>query len=239
MYCICFVQCLCHVMAYCKGFGGFAMSTPQQNMPQGQGYGQQSQLGQQQQQYQYPQYGQQQTYQQPNAQYGQSGYAGQQYQQPMANQQYGNYQQPNFQQQYQQTMMPRKQFATNRSFVVWILLNIITFGIDGLVMMYIITQDVNEICSPRDGKHTYSFLLMVFLFSWLTLGIYPLVWWHMFSNRLGDALQSRGYNRSISASSFWGWKILGALIIVGPFIYLYKMLDAVNTLCADANNRGI
>ena len=185
------------------------MSTPQQNMPQGQGYGQQ-----------------------------------QAYQQPMGNQQYGNYQQqayqqPNFQQQYQQTMMPRKQFTTNRSFVVWILLNIITFGIYGLVMMYVITQDVNEICSPRDGRHTYSFLLMVFLFSWLTLGIYPLVWWHMFSNRLGDALQSRGYNRMISASSFWGWNILGALIIVGPFIYLYKMLDAVNTLCADANNRGI
>ncbi|GGI13114.1 hypothetical protein GCM10007377_04340 [Galliscardovia ingluviei] len=206
--------------------GGFDMSTPQQNMPQGQGYGQQ------------------QAYQQPNAQYTQTGYAGQQYQQPMGNQQYGNYQQPayqqpNFQQQYQQTMMPRKQFTTNRSFVVWILLNIITFGIYGLVMMYVITQDVNEICSPRDGRHTYSFLLMVFLFSWLTLGIYPLVWWHMFSNRLGDALQSRGYNRMISASSFWGWNILGALIIVGPFIYLYKMLDAVNTLCADANNRGI
>lgn len=216
------------------------MSIPNNNQSQFQGAGQYN--GQGGQQYGQPQYGQ------TNQQYGQQQYQQQQYQQQyaqqqyaQANQQYGQQygQQPTFQQQYQQTMMPRQQYNMDRSFWVWVLLNIITFGIYGIVMMYFITKDVNEICSPRDGKHTYSYLLMVFVFSWLTLGIYPLVWWHMFSNRLGDALQSRGYNRKVSAGSFWGWNVLGALIIVGPFIYLYKLLDAVNTLCADANNRGI
>lgn len=133
----------------------------------------------------------------------------------------------------------RRFFKQDRSFVAWFFLNLITGGIYGLVVMYFIVSDVNEICSPRDGKKTYSYLLMVFLFSWLTLGIYPLVWWHGFSDRVGDALQSRGYPRMLSAGTFWGWKVLGSLILVGPWIFDYKMLQAVNTLAADANNRGI
>ena len=133
----------------------------------------------------------------------------------------------------------RRFFKQDRSFVAWFFLNLITGGIYGLVVMYFIVSDVNEICSPRDGKKTHSYLLMVFLFSWLTLGIYPLVWWHGFSDRVGDALQSRGYPRMLSAGTFWGWNVLGSLILVGPWIFDYKMLQAVNTLAADANNRGI
>lgn len=133
----------------------------------------------------------------------------------------------------------RRFFKQDRSFVAWFFLNLITGGIYGLVVMYFIVSDVNEICSPRDGKKTHSYLLMVFLFSWLTLGIYPLVWWHGFSNRVGDALQSRGYPRMLSAGTFWGWNVLGSLILVGPWIFDYKMLQAINTLAADANNRGI
>ena len=133
----------------------------------------------------------------------------------------------------------RRFFKQDRSFVAWFFLNLITGGIYGLVVTYFIVSDVNEICSPRDGKKTHSYLLMVFLFSWLTLGIYPLVWWHGFSNRIGDALQSRGYPRMLSAGTFWGWNVLGSLILVGPWIFDYKMLQAVNTLAADANNRGI
>ena len=133
----------------------------------------------------------------------------------------------------------RRFFKQDRSFVAWFFLNFITGGIYGLVVMYFIVSDVNEICSPRDGKKTHSYLLMVFLFSWLTLGIYPLVWWHGFSDRVGDALQSRGYPRMLSAGTFWGWRVLGSLILVGPWIFDYKMLQAVNTLAADANNRGI
>ena len=133
----------------------------------------------------------------------------------------------------------RRFFKQDRSFVAWFFLNLITGGIYGLVVMYFIVSDVNEICSPRDGKKTHSYLLMVFLFSWLTLGIYPLVWWHGFSNRVGDALQSRGYPRMLSAGTFWGWNVLGSLILVGPWIFDYKMLQVINTLAADANNRGI
>ena len=42
----------------------------------------------------------------------------------------------------------------------------------------------------------------------------------------------------LSASDYWLWGILGSLIIVGPFIYMYKYLKAINTLCADFNHRG-
>ena len=35
--------------------------------------------------------------------------------------------------------------------------------------------------------------------------------------------------------SFWGWGILGSLILVGPFIYTHKLLTAMNLLSADYN----
>ena len=43
---------------------------------------------------------------------------------------------------------------------------------------------------------------------------------------------------SFSAGSFWGWNVLGSLIVVGPFIYLHKMFKAMNLLAAHYNVNG-
>ena len=43
---------------------------------------------------------------------------------------------------------------------------------------------------------------------------------------------------TVTASTFWLWGILGSLIAVGPFIYIYKLLHAMNDLSADYNVRG-
>jgi len=40
------------------------------------------------------------------------------------------------------------------------------------------------------------------------------------------------------AGTFWGWGILGSLILVGPFIYTHKLLTAMNRLSADYNVNG-
>lgn len=44
---------------------------------------------------------------------------------------------------------------------------------------------------------------------------------------------------AVTAATYWLWNVLGVLIIVGPFIYMYKLLHAMNDLCADYNQRGI
>ena len=133
---------------------------------------------------------------------------------------------------------PVKQLRTNRSLLKMILLSIITLGIYGLWVMYTITEDVNTIATPYDRKTTMNFLLLAFVFSWLTLGIAPLVWYHRISNRIGNELLRRGIAYKFGAGTFWGWGILGVIILIGPLVYCHKMMKSMNLLCADYNVRG-
>lgn len=151
-------------------------------------------------------------------------------------------QQP-YQQQYQyqqqpQYQQPRYQLDTSRSLVKYILLSIVTLGIYGIYVMTKVSTDINIIASRYDGKKTMNFCLLTFVFSWLTLGIYPLVWYHMLSNRIGDELRRRGFAMEFSAETFWLWNVLGSVIIVGPFIYMHKLLTAMNQLSDSYNRMG-
>ena len=80
--------------------------------------------------------------------------------------------------------------------------------------------------------------LLLFVFSWLTLGIAPLVWSHRISNRIGNELRRRGINYSFGAGTFWGWGVLGILILIGPFVDAHKLLRSMNLLAADYNVYG-
>lgn len=133
---------------------------------------------------------------------------------------------------------PVGQLKTNRGLAKFILLSIITFGIYGLVVLSAVSTDINTIAGRYDGKKTMHFCLVAFIFSWLTLGIVPLVWFHKVSNRIGNELIRRGFTYSFNAGTFWLWNILGSLIFVGPFIYMHKMLKSMNLLAANYNVNG-
>lgn len=137
-----------------------------------------------------------------------------------------------------ENMAPVYKLKTNRGLLKYILLGIITFGIYPLVLMSCISSDINIIASKYDGKKTMHFCLLVFIFSWLTFGIAPIVWYHRISARIGRELTRRGIAYSFGAGSFWGWNILGSFIFVGPFIYLHKLCKAMNLLSADYNIKG-
>lgn len=124
---------------------------------------------------------------------------------------------------------------TNRGMVKFFLLSLITLGIYGLVVLSHISEEINQIASPRDGKHTMHYCLIFFIFSWLTLGIVPLVWMHRICNRIGDELIARNLPYSISAGTFWGWGFFGSLILVGPFIFYYKFFKSMNLINEDYN----
>ena len=127
---------------------------------------------------------------------------------------------------------------TNRGLLKFILLSLITFGIYGLVVMSVISSDINTIATRHDGKRTMHYCLMYFVFSWLTQGIVPIVWYHRLSARIGNELIRRKIPYSFGAGTFWGWEILGSLIVIGPFIYLHKLLRSMNLLCEDYNEDG-
>ena len=133
---------------------------------------------------------------------------------------------------------PVGQLKTNRGLAKYILLGIITLGIYPIVVMSSISSDINIIAGRYDGKRTMHYCLLIFLVSWLTLGIGVLVWYHNLSSRIGNELRRRNISYQFGAGSYWGWSILGLLIVVGPFIYIYKLLKAMNLLSSHYNVNG-
>ncbi len=127
---------------------------------------------------------------------------------------------------------------TNYSMIKTILLSMITFGIYGLVVYSNMSTDINVIASKYDGKKTMHYCLIVFIFSWLTFGIAPIVWIHRLSARIGNELSRRGISYSFGAGSFWGWGVLGSFIVVGPFVYMHKLCKAMNMLGEDFKVNG-
>ena len=121
-------------------------------------------------------------------------------------------------------------FRTNRGLLKFLLLSLITFGIYGIVVMTHISMEIDTIASPRDHKNTMNYLLVCFFLGPITLGIYTLIWNHQLSNRIGDELKARNLGYEFGAGDFWGWGVLGSLILIGPFVFLHKLLTSMNLI---------
>lgn len=138
----------------------------------------------------------------------------------------------------QPAAVPARQLKTNRGLLKFVLLTIVTLGIYSIVFFSSVSEDVNAIAGRYDGKKTMHYCLLCFLVGPITCGIGALVWFHRISARIGAELTRRGLNYSFGAGTYWGWNVLGSLIVVGPFVYLYKLCSAMNQLAADYNARG-
>ena len=136
------------------------------------------------------------------------------------------------------TRRPMRQLKINRGMLKFILLSFITFGIYAIVVYSHLSDEINLVASPRDGKKTMHFCLLFFLIGPLTFGIAYLVWFHRICGRIGDELTARGISYSFGSGSYWLWNILGCLIIIGPFVFLHKLFKAMNLMNADYNARG-
>lgn len=141
-------------------------------------------------------------------------------------------------QNYQQSTAPVGQLKTNKSLLKFILLSLITFGIYGIVVMSSVSNDINTVASRYDGKRTMHYCLLLFIVGPITCGIAYLVWYHKISARIGLELKRRGIAYNFGAADYWLWNVLGSLIIVGPFVYLYKLFKATNMMCSHYNING-
>lgn len=133
---------------------------------------------------------------------------------------------------------PVGQLDTRRSLLKYVLLSILTLGLYGMAVMSAVSADLNIIAYRHDGRKTMHFMSLIFVFTPLTLGIGPFVWYHRLSNRIGTELHRRGIAYGFDAGTFWLWNVLGLLIIVGPLVYMHKLLTAMNLLAEDYNVNG-
>lgn len=132
---------------------------------------------------------------------------------------------------------PRLQLPIERGLGKMFFLGILTLGIYPVAIWSRIVTELNIVASRYDGRRTMSYFGMVIL-SPITLGIYPLVWMHKFCHRIRDELVRRNSDYNFAPSDFWLWGILGSLIIVGPFIFVHKLMKAMNKINAHYNVYG-
>ena len=132
---------------------------------------------------------------------------------------------------------PKLVLPTNRSLAKMFFLGIITACIYPMVIYSRIITELNILASRYDGKRTMTFFGMVMVAP-LTLGIYAYVWFHKLCGRIGDELQRRGIDYKFGPAQFWLWNVLGAFILVGPFVFLHKLMKSMNLLNKDFNEKG-
>ena len=116
-------------------------------------------------------------------------------------------------------------------------LGILTLGIYPTVIWSRIVTELNLAASRYDGKRTMPYFAMCILVP-ITLGIYLPVWFHGFCRRIGDELKRRNIDYQFGPKTFWLWNVLGSLILVGPFIFVHKLMKAMNRINEDFNRRG-
>lgn len=127
---------------------------------------------------------------------------------------------------------------SDRRFWKTVLLSILTLGIYAIIFYTRLVRDLNTIASPYDGKKTMHYCKMLFLLAIPTVLIFPIIWTHRLSARIGRELRRRELPYNFGAKTFWGWNVLGLFILVGPFIYLHKLCRAMNLISVNYNING-
>lgn len=123
---------------------------------------------------------------------------------------------------------------TNRKLGSYIFLNIITLGLYGYYFLYRLAKDVNTACEG-DGEETAGVVEFVVL-SFITLGIYAIVWECKLANRLQR--NAKRYNTSFNENStdILIWQFAGAFLCgAGPYVAMYILITNTNLICWSYN----
>ncbi len=124
---------------------------------------------------------------------------------------------------------------TNRSGVLFILLNIITLSIYGIVVLSHVRREVNEMGAGRTVKKLPPFFPM-WLLGLITLGIAPLIWVSEVADRLDVyAAEHEITKPRITYAKMFVWLLIGWIIIVGPFIAWHCFFKVLNLVEAKMN----
>lgn len=128
--------------------------------------------------------------------------------------------------------------ADTPGFGKFLLLSFVTCGIYPIIFYYKRSERLKVLMGYHSSESLMNYLLMLFVLAPLTCSIYSIIWQHKFSRLIGEELEFRNIDYSFGAKDFWLWCVLGALIIVGPFIYLYKTCKSFDLIEDDIARRN-
>ena len=133
----------------------------------------------------------------------------------------------------EKTYTPPK-LQTNRSVWKLMLLSIFTLGIYSILFFIPFSFDIDKIAPKPDRSKTMNYLF-AYILSLFTFSIVIDFWHYQMAARVSEALERRDIRYEFGTKDFWLWFILGSLVLVGPFVYFYKLCKAMNLLCAHYN----
>ncbi len=127
-----------------------------------------------------------------------------------------------------------RKIRTDRSLLMYILLDIVTCGIYSWWFLYHWIQDVNEICRG-DGDDTPG-LLKLILLSLITCGFYSYYWYYKLGNRLQANAPAYGLTITESGTTVLLWFIVGAIACgIGPLYAMHILMKNTNALAMAYN----
>jgi len=107
----------------------------------------------------------------------------------------------------------KNKLPTRRGYKMTVFLTIITCGIYGLILPFIMGKDTNISCC-EDGKHTSGFWKALLL-SVITFGIYGLIWKVEWCNREANFLQKHHAAPLLTGGSYFVMTVLFIALIAG------------------------
>ncbi len=119
-----------------------------------------------------------------------------------------------------------------RSFILYIILSVITFGIYHIVFWNKLSKDANVLCEG-DGKKTMKYVF-VWLLNIVTLGIFGLIWKFQLANRLQTNAPRYNLKFSEGGPIVLVYNLL--LPIIGLFITSLVMVKNFNKLAKEYND---
>lgn len=115
-----------------------------------------------------------------------------------------------------------------RSLAAFILLSLITCGIYGIVFMWGYVNDINRVC-VGDGQESPNYII-VLLLSMITCGIYGMYWLYKQGDRLQNIAPKYGLSFQEGGTTVLLWSLLGAFIVVGPYVAMYILIKNLNAV---------
>ena len=131
-----------------------------------------------------------------------------------------------------------KPINDERSFIKFVLLSIVTLGIYEIWYQHHLTKDINELCK-EDGKKNEG-ILLYFLLTLVTCGLFPIFWWYKAADRLSRAGVRESVSLDISGGRVLAVTVLSYITFGVLFLYThYMVMSAVNDLATNYNSKHV
>ena len=123
----------------------------------------------------------------------------------------------------------RTPVKTDYSLLMYILLTILTLGIYGLIVIYNLAKDTNQMCA-EDGDKVGG-LCAYFFLTLLTFGIYSIYWFYKVQTRIHNAAPRYGAVIPEDGGTVMLWTLLGMFLFAPLAWYaMHIVFKSANTL---------